>query len=213
MQAKSIGYCFAILVSGILISHVGTGYAAQKMTFPNSSKSLNLELAMRKLWSDHVFWTRDYIITAVADMPDKDAAAKRLLKNQDDIGNAIVPFYGKQAGAKLTELLKQHILIAVDVVEAAKANAKQKLADADKKWHENAVEIAEFLSSANPHWSKNEWVSMLNMHLKLTTEEAVARIKKQWSADVQAFDKIYDQALGMADALSIGVIKQFPDKF
>ena len=62
-----------------------------------------VRIALRKLWSDHVIWTRQYIIAAVAGTPDADAAAARLLRNQEDIGDAIVPFYGEAAGSRLTE--------------------------------------------------------------------------------------------------------------
>src|SRR5256886_11648472 len=67
--------------------------------------------ALRRLWADHVIWTRQYIVAAVAGTPDAEAAAGRLLRNQEDIGNAIVPLYGEEAGAELTRLLKDHILI------------------------------------------------------------------------------------------------------
>ena len=82
----------------------------------------SLRTAMRRLWADHAIWTRQYIIAAVAGTPDAEAAAARLLRNQEDIGNAIVPYYGEEAGAALTKYLKEHILIAVDLVAAAKEN-------------------------------------------------------------------------------------------
>ena len=176
------------------------------------AKGEALRLAMRKLWSDHVVWTRNYIIAAVADDPSASAAAARLMKNQEDIGNAVVPFYGAPAGAKLTDLLKQHISIAVDLVAAAKAGDNPKVADADKRWHDNAADIATFLSGANPNWPRATLLTMLNEHLSLTTQEATARIQKKWTDDVAAFDSIYTQAMHMADALSDGIIKQHPDK-
>jgi hypothetical protein len=173
----------------------------------------NLKTAMRKLWSDHVVWTRQYIVAATADDPSAAAAAARLMKNQEDLGNAIVPYYGSEAGTKLTDLLKQHINIAVDLVAAAKAKDNTKLGDADKRWHDNATEIATFLSGANPNWSKDGLVTMLNEHLSLTTEEAKARLEKRWDDDARTFDRIFDQAMHMADALADGIVKQFPDKF
>jgi hypothetical protein len=172
-----------------------------------------LKTGMRKLWSDHVVWTRNYIIAAVAGDPSTSAVATRLLRNQEDIGNAIVPYYGSDAGAKLTGLLKDHINIAVDLVGAAKAGDNAKKTDADRRWHANAADIATFLSGANPNWSRDALLSMLNEHLALTTEEATARLQKRWSDDVMTFDKIYDQAMHMADALSNGIIKQYPAKF
>ena len=172
-----------------------------------------LSKAMRDLWADHVVWTRNYIIAATSDHADAQAAADRLLANQEHIGQAIVPYYGQDAGNKLTALLKDHILIAVDLVAAAKANDQAKVGDADRRWKANAADIATFLSGANPNWPRAAVLSMMNEHLALTTQEAVARLQKNWTADVAAFDKIFDQAMMMADALTDGIVKQFPDRF
>lgn len=176
------------------------------------SNAMELRDAMRSLWADHVVWTRNYIIEAVAGDPSASAAATRLMKNQEDIGNAIAPYYGTVAGNKLTGLLKDHINIAVDLVTAAKAGDQTKVADADRRWHQNAADIATFLSGANPNWSRDALLSMLDRHLMLTTQEATARIQKRWTDDVTAFDQIFDQAMEMADALSSGIMKQFPDR-
>ena len=177
------------------------------------SAEFSIKLAMRRLWSDHVFWTRMYIISAVAGTPDAAAAAGRLLRNQEDIGNAIVPYYGQSAGTKLTDLLKQHIMIAVDLVAAAKSGDQKKFDNTDKKWTANADDIAAFLSGANPNWPKKDVADLLYLHLKLTKEEAVARLTKNWAEDVKKFDEIFTEAMVIADALTGGVIKQFPNKF
>ena len=111
-----------------------------------------VRLALRKLWSDHVIWTREYIVAAVAGTPDADAAAGRLLKNQEDIGAAIAGYYGDAAGDRLTELLKEHILIAVDLVAAAKSGDTAAFATHDARWTANIEAIATFLAGANPNW-------------------------------------------------------------
>lgn len=172
----------------------------------------DLHDAMRKLWADHVLWTREYIIEAVAGDPGAPATLNRLMKNQEDIGNAIAPFYGSAAASKLTDLLKQHISIAGELVSAAKASDNAKVADADRRWHQNAADIATFLSGANPNWSRDALLGMLNMHLALTTQEATARIQNRWSDSVGNFDQIFNQAMEMADALSSGIAKQFPSR-
>jgi hypothetical protein len=178
-----------------------------------SSSSAQLHDAMRKLWADHVVWTRLYIIAAAAGDASAPTAAARLLRNQEDIGNAIAPYYGSAAGARLTDLLKQHILIAVDLVTAAKAGDNAKVSDADRRWRANADDIATFLSGANPNWPKATVLSMMNQHLTLTTQEATARLQGRWNDDASIFDSIYTQILGMADALSDGIVKQFPARF
>ena len=168
---------------------------------------------MRKLWTDHVVWTRDYIIAAVADHPDQEAAANRLMKNQEDIGKAVGHYYGGEAGDRLTTLLKEHITIAVDVVKAAKADDKARLEAADTKWQQNADNIATMLSRANPNWPKGALTDLLKKHLTTTTDEVKARLQKDWEADVKAFDAVYEHSLKMADALSDGIIKQYPTRF
>ena len=110
-------------------------------------------------------------------------------------------------------LFRSHILIAVDLVTAAKAGDQAKVADADRRWHVNANDLATFLSGANPNWPKATVLAMLNQHLALTTQEATARIQGRWSDDASSFDSIFNQILGMADALSDGIVKQFPNRF
>jgi hypothetical protein len=200
-----------------------------------------VRLALRKLWSDHVFWTREYIIAATSgphgltDLPvgsagagvastaqaavgavpasDADAAAARLLRNQDDIGNAIVPYYGEAAGKQLTDLLKQHIMIAVELVADAKGGDDPKFAKDDQRWTDNATEIARFLAGANPAWPEKDVTDLLALHLELTKGEVVARLQKDWNAAVKAFDDIFTEIMVLADALYDGLVAQFPDKF
>ena len=178
------------------------------------TKKIDLYRALDKLWLDHVYWTRLYLLSAIQDLPDKKPTLDRLLQNQKDLGNAIVPFYGKKNGNKLAELLKEHILISDEVVKAAASNNKAALKTADDKWHANADQISEFLSTANPdNWPFKEMQKMMYEHLKLTTEEAVAIIKKDWTGNIKKFDEVEKQILSMSKGIADGIVQQFPDKF
>jgi hypothetical protein len=179
-----------------------------------TAKQSALREAMRKLWEDHITWTRLFIISAVADLPDKAATTERLLQNQVDIGNAIKTYYGDAAGEKLTALLKEHIITAAELVAAANAGDTAKMEDTRKRWYANANEIANFLSGANPKaWPPVEMKHMMHEHLDMTTAEVVARLKGDWAGDVKAYENIHGQILQMADMLSEGIISQFPKKF
>jgi hypothetical protein len=149
----------------------------------------------------------------VAGTPDADAAAGRLLKNQEDIGAAVAGFYGQAAGDGLTALLKQHIMIAVDLVAAAKSGDQAEFAKHDGRWTDNAKEIAAFLAKANPNWAEQDLNDLLSLHLKLTKDEATARIGDDWAADVKAFDDIFTEIMVLADALHDGIAAQFPERF
>jgi hypothetical protein len=212
---KSILIIVFLVLFNLLVGAAGKPLTAQMMQNKSkSSKQADFQAAMRKLWEDHITWTRLFIVSAAADLPDKDATTNRLLQNQVDIGNAVKPFYGDAAGEKLTTLLKEHITTAAELVTAAKANNTAKMEDAKKRWFANADAIAVFLSGANPkNWSPADMKQMMREHLDLTTNEVVAHLKKDWTADIAAYDKIHEQILHMADMLSAGIINQFPDKF
>ena len=167
----------------------------------------------RVLWTDHAVWTRVYIIESLDNSSGASAAATRLLKNQEDIGNAIKPYYGDAAGTQLTALLKEHILIAVAIINDVKAkNATAQAAD-EANWTKNADEISAFLSGANPNWRTQDVKDLMHMHLSTTKAELVARYSKDYTADVQAWDAVYAHILTMSDAISGGIIKQYPEKF
>ena len=171
-----------------------------------------LRTAMRKLWEDHITYTRNAIISLLGSQPDIDAVSARLMKNQEDIGNAVKPYYGNDAGTKLTALLKEHISEAVDVVKDAKAGDKTKLAADQKKWSDNGKQIADFLAAANPNWDKAMLEGMLQKHLDLTTGEVTNRLAKNWAADINSYDEGHDHMLMFADVLTDGIAKQFPAK-
>src|SRR5438270_4275478 len=169
---------------------------------------------MRKLWEDHVTWTRLFIVDAAANLPDKDATTQRLLQNQTDIGNAVAEFYGRDAGNKLTGLLKDHILIAANIVTAAKAGDNAKVASENKRWRDNATEIATFLHDANPkHWPTATLQSAMFTHLDQTLDEATHQLKGDYAASVKDYEHVVEHILGMADVLSDGIIAQFPARF
>ena len=180
-------------------------------TAPTMSAT-DLRNGMRKLWLDHTTFTRSFIISAVAGLPDLPTITQRLLRNQDDIGNAIKPIYGDEAGKKLAALLRDHILIAADITKAAKASDTKAVDAGQKKWRANADDIAAFLAAANPNWKKPTLTDHLYKHLDYVTAQVVARIKADWPADIQAFDKGNEHMLMFADELSEGIIKQNPKK-
>jgi hypothetical protein len=189
-------------------------FIAAVMASPARISATDFNQVMRKLWEDHITWTRLYIVNTLAGLPAQAATAKRLLANQADIGNAFKPFYGEVAGDRLIQLLTEHVLIAAEVIDAAKRGDRSKQEEASERWYANSDNIAVFFSGINQkNWPVQEMKPMLREHLDTTTREVTAGLKREWTADIEAYDKLHKQILEMADTLSSGVIKQFPDKF
>jgi uncharacterized protein YihD (DUF1040 family) len=205
---------FVLLI--IFASTFGTSNTVEAAKKSPASKTftaaeIQLKYDMQELWIEHAWWTRSFIVSNLAGLEDQEAVLNRLLMNQVDMGNIIKPYYGEEAGAKLTALL--HILIAGKIVEAAKKGDQANLANFNKEWYRNADEIVAFLTSANPNWDKKELTDMFHLHVKLTTDEVVNRLKKDWEADIKTADLNEEHLIHMADFLTDGIVKQFPKKF
>jgi hypothetical protein len=190
---------------------VGDSGSGSSTTSACITSEAQLRDDMRKLWTDHVAYTRFYIMESIAGLPAADATAARLLQNQDDIGNAIKPFYGDAAGTQLSALLRAHILGAVDVLNAAKANDAVALRTATDAWYANADQIARFLADANPNLKFEDMRDMMHTHLDQTLAEATARLTGDWEGDVHAFDAIVAHIRDMADQLTFAIEAQFPN--
>jgi hypothetical protein len=179
-----------------------------------TARQLAFRNAMRVLWEEHVTWTRLAIVSFAGNLPDLSATEARLLRNQRDIGDAVIPFYGARAGHRLTALLRQHILIAVAILGDVKSGDGDALAKDTSAWYANANRISAFLHAANPRrWPLAALRKMMHRHLKLTTSEAVAELTGKFGASVHAYDMVEHEILGMADMLSTGIIAQFPGRF
>lgn len=172
-----------------------------------------LQNYMRSLWEQHVAWTSLAIISIIFNLPDLNVTVARLLQNAPDMGNSLQPFYGKKAAKKYSDLIKDHLVIAADLVKAAKAGDQNAALNAEKKWYRNGDEIVEFLSSINPYLPKEEFRKMFYEHLALTKSEAVSILNKDYQSSVKLYDKIEKGALEMADAITAAIVKQFPQVF
>ncbi|SEP64529.1 LysM domain-containing protein [Virgibacillus subterraneus] len=167
----------------------------------------------RRLWEEHVAWTRMTIISLTFNLPDVEFVIARLLQNATDMGNAIRPCYGDRLADIYANLVKEHLLFAADIVKAAVAGDQQAAMAAEQKWYTNADEIARFWSSVNPYLSEKGVRDMFYQHLDLTKQEAIFMINMDYQKDIQIYDEIEEQALAMSDAISIAIVKQFPELF
>lgn len=163
----------------------------------------------RKLWTQHVMWTRLFIISTASDLGDLQYVTNRLLRNPSDFAEALKKYYGEEKANKFASLLTEHLTIAAKLVNAAKSGDTNTVSEERKKWYANADQIAILLAAINPNWLQNKWQLMLYDHLKITEDEAVYRLTKQYAKDVAIYDTIEDQALMMADDMANGIYKQF----
>ena len=204
------GIVFVLAVSGTEQSHAARMSAAPTHT----AKAIRFQDRMRALWEEHGSWTHMVIVSFVGNLPNLPAEEQILLANQDKIGNAVKPYYGRAAGNKLTTLLKEHIMGAVTVLTAAKSGDANALKQAETAWSANGRQIADFLHGANPRFlSRAAARKMMRVHLDQVIEQAVDELQGNYAAGARAFAPYIAHILDMADMISGGIIRQFPGRF
>lgn len=163
----------------------------------------------RLLWMEHVNWTRMTIISIVFNLPDLPFVQQRLLRNATDLGNCLRPFYGDSIADRYTALIKEHLLLAAQLVTAASKGEATTAEAKEKEWYRNADDIALFLHTINPYLSREAVQKMFYTHLALTKNEAVTMIQKDYQADIDVFDEIEAEALAMSDMIAGAIVMQF----
>lgn len=150
---------------------------------------------MRKLWFQHVYCTRFFIISTAEELGDLNCAVNKLLENPGDFANAMKPFYCEKKANEFKLLMTEHLKIGGDLVNAAKEMDTAKADELRKKWYANSNDIAEFLSGINSYWCRQKWQDMMYCHLNMTEREAGFRLKKEYPKDFEMFDMIEKEAL------------------
>ena len=174
-----------------------------------SSCQLQLSNSFRRLWTEHVMWTRSFIISTAFNLPDLDAVTARLLRNPEDFADVLKCYYSKSVADKFQELLTEHLLIAAAFVNAAKAGDTQKALEERAKWYANAEDISRYLDSINPFWCEATWHGLLDDHLNMTEAEASQILTGKYESSIAEFQMIQVEALKMADYMTCGIIRQF----
>lgn len=178
-----------------------------------SISRVNLLTQMNLAWLKHVFWTRLFLISVAENLGDLEVTKSRLFENPKDIANVFCPYYGTTIANAIQKLLTEHLQIGGDLIVALKNRNQQLVAELNRKWYQNAENMANAFSKINPFYPKEEIRIMLFRHLKLTTDEILARLRKDYVADIQAYDLVQNEILKMTNFFVTGIVKQFPNSF
>lgn len=168
---------------------------------------LNREL--RRLWNEHVMWTRTFIVSAVEGLGDLDSITDRLLRNPADMAQVLAIYYGEEAADTFRILLEDHLKIAAEMlmaIQSEDAGAAKQYMDL---WYANGAAMSAFLGEINDYWTEEEWKVLLEEHLDMVKDYMIIRLNKAYADDPPFYDRMEAQALAMADLMTAGTIRQF----
>ncbi len=190
--------------------------------YPNYNQNNNYWVSMNEVrllekmnlvWEQHIMWTRMLLISIAENLKDLEATQTRLLRNPKDIADVFRPYYGNNVASEIQRLLTEYLAIEKDLIVALKNKDQEQANELSTKWYQNADRMAEAFSSINPFYPKEEIRRMLYEHLRLTTEEVNARLRGDYVADINAYDRVQKEILKMSRFFVDGIVRQFPNLF
>src|SRR5512141_2521950 len=118
MNERRLGSLFRLISVGVFIVALVAGAAIPAAAQPlAATKTTRLAYhdQWRKLWEDHITWTRVVILGILDSLPGTNAYVGRLLQNPGDMANALKPYYGDQATV-FGSLVTDHLTIAAELL-------------------------------------------------------------------------------------------------
>ena len=193
-----------------MVTFAGPGLA-QRPTMTISE--VQLRMAMRAAWEANAGWTRMYIVSSLAGLTDVNRVNSRLLESADGVADALRPYYPYPVAESLAKQFKRQVLLTVALVTAARNGDSLQTAAASANWSAGSDSLTQFLVRTNPNLPSGKLGDLLHAYQDRTWRQIAARTRQDWFADVVACDQTDIEARAIADALSAGIVKQFPDRF
>ncbi len=155
--------------------------------YEDEEKIAELYSDSKNLWNEHLCYTRNAIVSLLNGTKDIDAVSDRLMTNQEEIAELLFPYYDRNDVEAFTAVLKEHVVLAVALVN--KMKAKEATDEATKALYDNGDKMLTWMENENSYyWSRIITQPLWNDHLKHTIDEVTNRMKEDWVADIQSFD-------------------------
>ncbi|HVI40917.1 MAG TPA: hypothetical protein VM577_09675 [Anaerovoracaceae bacterium] len=163
---------------------------------------------IRLLWTDHLVWIRQLLISLMFRLRDLSYVTIRALQNAIDFSAQLTPFYGVENVKLYETLLVERVLLLAELASTIKMSGD--ITVQMSKLHTNADDTAALFSSLNPYWNKATWQGMLYLQYELE-EQLIRQIAEdKFSTSISIYDAIYQNALKMASYMIDGITAQFP---
>jgi hypothetical protein len=178
----------------------------------NPAAIVSYRVSCRYYWAEHINYTRNLIISVLAGLADVPAITARLMKNQEDIGDLLRPYYDSSTVDEFVLLLKEHAKVVLDLVNASKANVDLTALKSDLQT--NATAIVNWFNKVNStNWSKIVVAPVWGLHLDLTLKEVQTRLAGEWEQDIEAYDNLHRCIIDFAEVFALGVVNQNLESF
>jgi hypothetical protein len=174
----------------------------------------DLRALLRSLFIQHAEGHRAFAYALYfKDKQMQQVVVNELLANSKALGDAVALVYGKSTGDKFVGLFNGHIMAVAAYYTSAFAGNETGKKEAANALVSNAMDIAVFLSQANPNLPRDVVFSLLRDHGLQAMRQADLLAQGKFSDESSLYIAMRDHLIRIADAIAEAIVKQFPDKF
>jgi hypothetical protein len=178
-----------------------------------SGEELELNNKLRLYWRQYLYWLRSVIVDMVFNVPELEAAQKRLLQTAIDVSATYTEYYNESAGNQFENVFRNNLLITIELVRAIISGNQQAVKEQEQNWINNAGEIGAFYNSINPIWNKEQFQNGLTGLMRSIENLTVLLIQGKYEEAVNSFDQMGVNQLLIINMIFEGIVEQFPERF
>ena len=204
-RAESSALAFADMVSRAIVQKLPETFTPSTV----QPRQETLQLALRSINDERVFWTRAYLAGSMAGdpvQPELDRAVQATV----DMGRAYAAYYGPDAGiviqvhahAQLTDALAYYFALT-----------KYDSITVDRIANEWDVHLASYANDlATYDGAIDRSLVLRRLEVVAFQERSMirARVEQRWTDDIASYDALLDNTDAFADVLAYAVSLQFP---
>ena len=170
---------------------------------------MNFIFRARMIWRDLATWLRSYKVSLYGGVGNTDELNRRIFQIPPEYGNILRVFFGDQATEQFINLLTQYIAILQSLFIAQINNDVNAINNLTQQAYQNVNSTAAFLAGINSYWTQSEWITLLNSFTNMQIEESTTFLTKDYTRNIDIFDRILSLTNIIGDYFSEGLTNYF----
>lgn len=219
---KSVLIVIILIVAGLAGFMIGKRHSTDgKSNDPSASGSeesvyssaSDLRKALNIALAEHISLTSETVRASYDNHESSTALVDQLDKNSQEIAGIIGGVYGEEAKSAFLKTWRDHVTFFVNYTVSAKSNDKEGKEQALSDLEDYSRESAEFFAGLNSNLTADSLKPLFTKHRDLIIALIDDYVGAKYVESLDKESQAYEQAGKLADTLTDGIIKQFPDKF
>ena len=172
-------------------------------------KQITLLSNLRRVWAQHVWWSRLYILSIVYDLPYQDLIFNRTLRNSSDFFRFLERFYTPKQLKPIETLFEEYNKTKSTYLYNKVAGNSYAASIYRKRWYEIADQLADLMYQLNPFLPPSRSKPLIYSLIEGTDSQVENMLIGQTEKEIMFFDMIELEAYEFADFIATGMMSHF----